>query len=111
MRIGVMIGPERGRYSTKVDRLRRDARWAEDSGFTTIWVPQIPDEFDALTAAAVMGAETERIEISTGVGARSVTSSGMCTRNESFSTSIVPGPASAASSTSSWSRMVAIGRS
>jgi len=26
MRIGLMIGPERGRYRTKVDRLRADAR-------------------------------------------------------------------------------------
>ena len=67
MRIGVMIGPERGRYATKVERLRRDARWAEESGFATIWVPQIPDEFDALTAAAVIGAATERIEIGTAV--------------------------------------------
>ena len=67
MRIGVMIGPERGRYSTKVERLRRDARWAEESGFSTIWIPQIPDEFDALTAAAVIGAATERIEIGTAV--------------------------------------------
>jgi F420-dependent oxidoreductase-like protein len=67
VRIGVMIGPERGRYATKVDRLRRDARWAEDAGFATIWIPQIPDEFDALTAAAVIGAETQRIEIGTAV--------------------------------------------
>ena len=32
MRIGVMVGPERGRYATKVDRLRADARWAEEAG-------------------------------------------------------------------------------
>ncbi|UDY36662.1 TIGR03564 family F420-dependent LLM class oxidoreductase [Dermatobacter hominis] len=67
MRIGLMIGPERGRYDTKVDRLRRDGRWAEEAGFSTVWVPQIPDEFDALTAAALIGAETERIEIGTAV--------------------------------------------
>jgi 5,10-methylenetetrahydromethanopterin reductase len=67
MRIGVMIGPERGRYATKVDRLRADARWAEEAGLATIWVPQIPDEFDALTAAALVGAETSRIEIGTAV--------------------------------------------
>ena len=67
MRIGVMIGPERGRYATKVERLRRDAAWAEEAAFSTIWIPQIPDEFDALTAAAVIGAETERIEIGTAV--------------------------------------------
>jgi F420-dependent oxidoreductase-like protein len=67
MRIGVMIGPERGRYSTKVDRLRADARWAEEAGLATVWIPQIPDEFDALTAATLAGAETSRIEIGTAV--------------------------------------------
>jgi F420-dependent oxidoreductase-like protein len=67
MRIGVMIGPERGRYATKVDRLRADARWAEEAGLATIWVPQIPDEFDALTGATLVGAETSRIEIGTAV--------------------------------------------
>jgi len=67
VRIGLMIGPERGRYASKVDRLRRDARWAEEAGFSTIWIPQIPDEFDALTAATLAGAETERIEVGTAV--------------------------------------------
>lgn len=67
MRIGVMIGPERGRYRTKVDRLRADARWADEAGFASAWVPQIPDEFDALTAAAIVGSETTRIEVGTAV--------------------------------------------
>ncbi|HEV3354750.1 MAG TPA: LLM class F420-dependent oxidoreductase [Acidimicrobiales bacterium] len=67
MRVGLMIGPERRRYSTKVDRLRADARWAEDAGLATVWIPQIPDEFDALTAAALVGAETTRIEVGTAV--------------------------------------------
>ncbi len=67
MRIGLMIGPERGRYRTKVERLQADARWAEEAGLATVWIPQIPDEFDALTAAAVVGVETTRIEIGTAV--------------------------------------------
>jgi F420-dependent oxidoreductase-like protein len=67
MRIGLMIGPERGRYRTKVERLLTDARWAEDVGLDTVWIPQIPDEFDALTAAALVGAATTRIEIGTAV--------------------------------------------
>ena len=67
MRIGLMIGPERGRYGTKVERMCTDARWAEDAGLASIWTPQIPDEFDALTAATVMGAQTSRIEIGTAV--------------------------------------------
>ena len=67
MRVGVMIGPERGRYATKVDRMRSDARWAEDAGLASLWIPQIPDEFDALTAAALVGDETSRIEVGTAV--------------------------------------------
>ena len=42
MRIGLMIGPERGRYRTKVERLRADARWAEEAGLATGLDPQIP---------------------------------------------------------------------
>jgi F420-dependent oxidoreductase-like protein len=67
MRIGLMIGPERGRYATKVERMCTDAEWAEQAGLSSIWTPQIPDEFDALTAATVMGTRTSRIEIGTAV--------------------------------------------
>jgi F420-dependent oxidoreductase-like protein len=67
MRIGLMVGPERGRYATKVERLRADARWAEEAGLASVWVPQVPDDFDALTAAAIVGAATTRIEIGTAV--------------------------------------------
>jgi F420-dependent oxidoreductase-like protein len=67
MRIGVMVGPERGRYATKVERLLADARWAEEAGMGSVWVPQIPDDFDALTAAALIGAATSRVEIGTAV--------------------------------------------
>jgi len=67
MRIGLMVGPERGRYRTKVPRLVADARWAEEAGLATVWIPQIPDEFDALTAATLVGVETDRIEVGTAV--------------------------------------------
>ena len=67
MRIGLMIGPERGRYPEKVARLVSDAEAAEKAGFTSIWVPQIPDEFDALTAIALMGRATSRVELATAV--------------------------------------------
>ena len=63
MRIGLMVGPERGRYRGKVDRLRRDARWAEDAGLHSVWIPQIPDEFDALTAACLVGEATARWDV------------------------------------------------
>jgi F420-dependent oxidoreductase-like protein len=67
MRIGVMVGPERGRYATKVERLRADAEWAEGAGVASIWVPQIPDDFDALTAVTIAGLATTRLEIGTAV--------------------------------------------
>jgi F420-dependent oxidoreductase-like protein len=67
MRIGLMVGPERGRYATKVERMRADARWAEEAGLDTIWIPQVPDEFDALTCAALIGDVTSRIEVGTAV--------------------------------------------
>ncbi|MFZ0666017.1 MAG: TIGR03564 family F420-dependent LLM class oxidoreductase [Acidimicrobiales bacterium] len=67
MRVGVMIGPHRGRYSTKVESLRADAVLAESAGFETVWIPQIPDEFDALTAATVAGSATAHVEIGTAV--------------------------------------------
>jgi F420-dependent oxidoreductase-like protein len=62
-----MIGPERGRYHDKVAKLVAAAEAAERAGFASIWVPQIPDEFDGLTAAALMGSATSRVEIGTAV--------------------------------------------
>lgn len=67
MRVGVMIGPERGRYATKIERMQADARWAEEAGLSSIWIPQIPDEFDALTAATIIGAATSTVEVGTAV--------------------------------------------
>ena len=67
MQIGLMVGPERGRYRQKVERMIAAARWAEDAGLASVWIPQIPDEFDALTAATVVGAATSRIEVGTAV--------------------------------------------
>jgi len=67
MRIGLMIGPERGRYRHKVGRLIAAAEAAERDGFSSIWVPQIPGDFDAFTAITLMGRATERIELGTAV--------------------------------------------
>jgi len=67
MRIGVMTGPERGRYRQKVKRLAEDAAAAEAAGFASLWVPQIPGDFDAFTAITLMGQATERIELGTAV--------------------------------------------
>lgn len=67
MRFGLLMGPERGRHATKIERMRADARWAESAGLHSIWLPQIPDEFEVLTACALVGLDTSRIEIGTAV--------------------------------------------
>jgi F420-dependent oxidoreductase-like protein len=67
VRIGVMIGPERGDTARKVERMVSDVRWAEEAGLDTAWVPQIPTDFDALLAVAAMGVATSRIELGTAV--------------------------------------------
>lgn len=67
MRIGLMIGPERGRYRDKVAKLAADAAAAEANGYASVWVPQIPDELDALTIITVMAGATSRIELGTSV--------------------------------------------
>ncbi|HLS75485.1 MAG TPA: TIGR03564 family F420-dependent LLM class oxidoreductase [Nocardia sp.] len=67
MRIGVMIGPEKGDTGRKLDRMLRDIEWAESAGMDTAWIPQIPTDFDALTTVAAMGPVTSRIELGTAV--------------------------------------------
>ncbi len=67
MRIGLMIGPEKGPSRDKVAQLVADARAAERDGFTSIWMPQVPGDFDALTAITLIGRATERIELATAV--------------------------------------------
>jgi F420-dependent oxidoreductase-like protein len=67
VRIGVMIGPERGDSARKVARMMADVQWAESAGLDTAWVPQTPTDFDALVAVALMGVTTTRIELGTAV--------------------------------------------
>ena len=67
MRIALMIGPDRGRYRRKVAQLVADAEAAEAAGFTSVWVPQVPGDFDAFTAVTLMGRATKRIELGTAV--------------------------------------------
>jgi 5,10-methylenetetrahydromethanopterin reductase len=66
MRIGVFIvnivgGP------TSIADLLAHARDAEERGFATAWIPQLPWGLDALTSAALVGTATSKIEIATGV--------------------------------------------
>lgn len=67
MRIGVMVGPDRRNSARKVAGMIDDVVWAESAGLDTAWVPQIPGDFDALIAVALMGMRTERIELGTAV--------------------------------------------
>ncbi|MGE2835224.1 TIGR03564 family F420-dependent LLM class oxidoreductase [Mycobacterium sp. SMC-4] len=68
MRIGVMIGSDKER--PRADRLAgliEDGKAAEAQGFASFWIPQVPGYLDALTAAALLGQNTDRIEIGTAV--------------------------------------------
>jgi F420-dependent oxidoreductase-like protein len=68
MRLGVMVGSDKER--SRADRLAgliADAKAAESSGFASFWIPQIPGYLDAMTAIALAGQATDRIEIGTAV--------------------------------------------
>jgi F420-dependent oxidoreductase-like protein len=68
MRIGLMIGSDKER--ARADRLQGlldDGRAAELHGFASFWIPQVPGYLDAMTAVALLGQVTERIEIGTAV--------------------------------------------
>jgi F420-dependent oxidoreductase-like protein len=68
MRIGLMIGSDKER--SRADRLAGlldDGKAAESDGFASFWIPQVPGYLDALTAVALLGQVTERIEIGTAV--------------------------------------------
>lgn len=62
-----MVGPDPGRYRETIAKIEGDAIAAETAGFASLWVAQPPDDFDALTAVALMGRVTHQIEIGTAV--------------------------------------------
>jgi F420-dependent oxidoreductase-like protein len=68
MRIGLMVGSDKER--SRADRLNgllADGKAAEDDGFASFWIPQVPGYLDAMTAVALLGHVTDRIEIGTAV--------------------------------------------
>jgi len=68
VRLGLMIGSDKER--ARADRLAgllADGQAAEDAGFTSFWIPQVPGYLDAMTAIALLGQVTDRIEIGTAV--------------------------------------------
>jgi F420-dependent oxidoreductase-like protein len=68
MKIGLMYGSdkERGR-NERLAGLIEDVSAAEQAGFTSVWIPQVPGYLDAMTAIAVVGQATSKIEIGTAV--------------------------------------------
>jgi len=64
MRIGIMSG--HGRQDEGLDALIEKARDLEARGFHTLWLANI-FAIDAITAAALIGRETSRIELGTAV--------------------------------------------
>lgn len=66
MRIGLFISETSPRGSSIDDVVDR-ARWAEDNGLDSGWVPHVPWSLDALTALTVAGRATSRIELGTAV--------------------------------------------
>jgi F420-dependent oxidoreductase-like protein len=68
MRIGLMVGSDKERpRSDRLVGLVEDSRSAENAGFTAFWMPQVPGYLDAMTAVALIGQATSRIEIGTAV--------------------------------------------
>ena len=66
MRIGLFIA-EAAVDGSDIATVLERARWAEDHGFTTGWVPHIPWSLDGLTSLALAGQVTERIELGSAV--------------------------------------------
>jgi F420-dependent oxidoreductase-like protein len=68
MRIGLMIGSDKERpRADRLAGLAAEVQAADRAGFMSMWIPQVPGYLDALTAIAVVGQGTERIELGTAV--------------------------------------------
>jgi F420-dependent oxidoreductase-like protein len=66
MRIGLFIA-EAGVEGSDVSTVQEQARWADEHGFATGWVPHIPWSLDGLTSLALAGQVTERMELGSAV--------------------------------------------
>ena len=68
MRIGLMVGSDKERpRADRLSGLIDDGKAAEHQGFVSFWIPQVPGYLDAMTAVALLGQCTDRIEIGTAV--------------------------------------------
>jgi len=63
-----MVGSDKERSrAERLSGLLEDGTAAEAQGFASFWFPQVPGYLDAMTAVALLGQVTERIEIGTAV--------------------------------------------
>jgi F420-dependent oxidoreductase-like protein len=63
-----MVGSDKERSRTdRLTGLLDDGKAAEGDGFASFWIPQVPGYLDAMTAVALLGQVTDRIEIGTAV--------------------------------------------
>ena len=68
MRIGLMVGSDKdARALNAWPDCSPTARPPKHAGFTSFWIPQVPGYLDAMTAIALLGQVTDRIEIGTAV--------------------------------------------
>ena len=68
MRLGLMIGTDKERErNDRLSGLVADVQESERAGFSSVWIPQVPGYLDALTAIAVIGQATARVELATSV--------------------------------------------
>ncbi|MGH8996172.1 MAG: TIGR03564 family F420-dependent LLM class oxidoreductase [Acidimicrobiales bacterium] len=68
MRTGLMIGSDREHpRSERLSTLIEDVQAAEDEGFASVWIPQVPGYLDAMTVVTALGQATERLELGTSV--------------------------------------------
>jgi F420-dependent oxidoreductase-like protein len=68
VRLGLMIGSDKERpRAERLSGLISDGRAAEDAGFASLWIPQVPGYLDAMTAVALLGEATGRMELGTAV--------------------------------------------
>src|SRR6476619_6141060 len=68
MRLGLMLGSDRDLpYGERLPAWIDSVRAADEAGYASMWITQIPGYLDALTAIALMGPQTSRIELATSV--------------------------------------------
>jgi len=68
MRLGLMLGSDRDLpYGERLPAWIDHARTADEAGYASMWITQIPGYLDALTAIALMGPQTKQIELATSV--------------------------------------------